>query len=311
MSTVACWLGDSAEDADWVRLLTPLLPGMTVRPLTDPGDPAAVRYAVAWAPPPGALAAFPNLRAVVSVGAGIDHLLRDPAFPRHLPILRTTGAQMVQRLQEYVALHVLAHHRRLADTDAQQARGEWRQFVTPPAWDRAVGVMGLGRIGAACAGALAGLGFAVRGWARSPRELPGVAVHAGAAGLASFLEGCEILVCLLPLTPATEGILNAGLFARLPRGAALVNAGRGRHLVDDDLLAALAAGQIGAATLDVFREEPLPPGHPFWRHPRIRVTPHLASYIDPATGAATVAANIRAFEETGTAPDLADAARGY
>ncbi|MCB6179091.1 glyoxylate/hydroxypyruvate reductase A [Rhodobacter sp. Har01] len=309
--SIVVYLGDDEETRDWVRLLTGLLPEFQVRDLDDPGDPAAVEYAVVWAPPEGAMARFPNLRAVVSVGAGVDHVLRDPLLPRHLPILRTTGPDMVQRLREYVALHVLAQHRDLAVTDAQQARGEWRQIVTPVAGQRRVGIMGLGQIARACAETLVALGFDVAGWSRTGTPVKDVTVFAGPEGLMPFLARSEILVGLLPLTPATRDILDARLFAALPRGARLINAGRGAHLVEADLLAALDSGQIGGATLDVFRTEPLPAGHPFWAHPKIRITPHVASYIDPQTGAAVIAGNIRQFHATGTSQAVADPERGY
>jgi len=310
MTSVGVWLGDRAEDQEWVELLTPLLPGIKVALMDEAGAPG-VDYAVVWAPPAGMLARHPDLRAVVSVGAGVDHVLKDPELPKHLPILRTTGPDMVQRLREYVALHVLAHHRGLMTTDAQQRRAEWKQLVTPVAGKRRVGVMGLGRIGAACAQTLAALGFDTLGWSRSRHEIDGVTTYAGEAGLEAFLSRAEILVCLLPLTDQTRDILNAALFARLPRGGAVINAGRGGHLVEADLGAALDGGQLSGATLDVFRAEPLAADHPFWRHPKVRVTPHVASYIDAATGASVVANSIRAFERDGTAPDVADANRGY
>jgi glyoxylate/hydroxypyruvate reductase A len=272
---------------------------------------AAVEYAVVWAPPAGGIARFANLKAVVSVGAGVDHVLRDPQLPRHLPILRTTGPDMVQRLREYVALHVLTHHRDLAVTDAFQARAHWQQIVTPVARKRRVGIMGMGQIARACAATLVSLGFDTAGWSRSGTAIEGVTAFAGPEGLAGFLARTEILVCLLPLTPATRDILNRDTFARLPKGARLINAARGGHLVEEDLLAALASGQIAAATLDVFRTEPLPPAHPFWKHPAIRVTPHIASYIDAETGASVIAGNIRQFERTGTCDAIADPERGY
>lgn len=309
--SVVVYLGDDEETQDWVDRLRRLLPGREVRPLEDPGPPEDVAYAVVWAPPPGAMARFPRLKAVVSVGAGIDHVLRDPELPRHLPILRTTGPEMVQRLREYIALHVLTHHRQLAVTDANQARGVWQQIVTPPAQRRRVGVMGLGHIGGQCALTIASLGFDVAGWSRSAKLLPAIETFAGPEGLAPFLARTEILVCLLPLTPETKDILNAQTFAALPGGAAIVNAGRGGHLVEADLLAALDGGHLSGATLDVFRTEPLPPDHPFWSHPKVRVTPHIASYIDPATGAGVVADNILRYEAEGTLPDMADGTRGY
>lgn len=309
--SIAVYLGDDAETRDWIALLARLLPEFEIRDFDDPGDPAAVEYAVVWAPPAGGIARFANLKAVVSVGAGVDHVLRDPLLPRHLPILRTTGPDMVQRLREYVALHVLAHHRDLAVTNAFQARAHWQQIVTPVARKRRVGIMGMGLIARACAATLVSLGFDTAGWSRSGTAVEGVTAFAGPEGLAEFLGRTEILVCLLPLTPATRDILNRETFARLPKGARLINAARGGHLVEEDLLAALASGQIAGATLDVFRTEPLPPEHPFWSHPAIRVTPHVASYIDAETGASVIAGNIRQFERTGTCAAIADPERGY
>ncbi|WP_118134676.1 glyoxylate/hydroxypyruvate reductase A [Oceanicella sp. SM1341] len=302
---------DAAETAEWRARLAALLPEYTVEPMLEARRPEAVRYAVVWQPGNGQLARFPGLRAIVSLGAGIDHVLADTALPAGVPIIRTVGRDLTQRMREYVALHVLRHHREMPALAAAQAAGRWEQIVPPPATARRVGVMGLGNLGAEAARSLAALGFDTAGWARSPREIEGVRCFAGAEGLSPFLARTEILVCLLPLTPETRDILNAELFARLPRGASLVNAGRGAHLVEDDLLAALASGQLSHATLDVFRQEPLPPGHPFWAHPGVTVTPHIASMIDPETGGRIVAANIRAFERDGTVPDLADAARGY
>lgn len=309
--SIVVYLGDPEETRDWISRLAGLLPEFDIRDFDDPGDRAAVEYAVVWAPPAGGIARFPNLKAVVSVGAGVDHVLRDPDLPKHLPILRTTGPEMIQRLREYVALHVLAHHRDLAVTDAFQARAHWQQIVTPVAGQRRVGIMGMGQIARACARTLVSLGFDTAGWSRSGTAAEGVTPYAGPDGLPEFLARSEILVCLLPLTPATRDILNAATFALLPKGARLINAGRGGHLVEADLLAVLDTGQLAGATLDVFRTEPLPPDHPFWRHPAIRVTPHVASYIDPATGAAVVAANIREFHRTGTCEAVADPERGY
>ncbi|MCC0064979.1 MAG: glyoxylate/hydroxypyruvate reductase A [Defluviimonas sp.] len=309
--SIVVYLGDAEETRDWIGLLSRLLPDHEIRDFDDPGDLSAVEYAVVWAPPQGGIARFAHLKAIVSIGAGVDHVLRDPDLPRHLPILRTTGPDMVQRLREYVALHVLAHHRALMVTDANQARGEWRQIVTPVAGRRRVGIMGLGNIASACARTLVGLGFDTAGWSRSGRAVEGVEVFAGAGGLAGFLARTEILVCLLPLTAETRDILDARLFAQLPEGARIINAGRGGHLVEDDLLAALGSGRIGGATLDVFRTEPLPADHPFWHHPKVRITPHIASMIDAETGASVIAANIRAFEATGTCEAMADPARGY
>lgn len=296
---------------DWARMLSGLLPGMTALSHEDVSDPASVLYAVVWSPPTGLIAGYPNLKAVVSLGAGIDHVLADVELPDHLPIIRTVGTDLTQRMKEFVALQVLLHHRRLPDFLAQQRAHVWDKLVTPPAPKRTVGVMGLGNIGAASARGLAGLGFDVRGWARSPRRLEGVTCYAGEAALDDFLNGCEILVCLLPLTEATRGILNAALFDKLAPGAVVVNLGRGPQLNEADLLAALDSGRLSGASLDVFEIEPLPEESPLWDHPKIVVTPHVASYIDAETGSRIVAANIKLFEAEGTVPDIADARRGY
>jgi len=238
-------------------------------------------------------------------------VLADEHLPLHVPIIRTVGTDLTQRMKEYVALHVLRHHRELPAIQANQARRRWDQIVVPPANERRVGVMGLGNLGAVAADLLKQIGFEVSGWSRSPKELPGIKCYSGSEGFGAFLDGTEILVCLLPLTESTRGILNADTFNRLKRGASIINAARGPHLVDSDLLEALHSGQIGSATLDVFHVEPLPASHPFWTNPKITVTPHVASLIDAPTGSKIVAKNIRTFHDTGTVADLADAKRGY
>jgi len=309
--TIVVSIPDARKTQWWIEQLQPLLPGWTIRSIDDPGDPLEVAYAVVWRPATGAFLPFPNLKAIVSLGAGIDHVLADRRLPRQVPIIRTVGTDLTQRMREYVALHVLRHHRDMPTIAANQRERMWKPLVQPPATQRRVGVMGRGNLGGTAAATLAALGFETLGWSRTKHRIEGVATHAGDDEFDAFLGRCEILVCLLPLTPATTGILDAGLFARLPRGASLINAGRGPHLNDDDLLAALESGQLSHATLDVFHIEPLPAEHPFWSHPRITVTPHIASLIDPATGSRIVAANIERFEATGTVDDLADTERGY
>ena len=295
----------------WCQMLRDLMPDWNVYPIDQVPDPDAVTYSVLWRPATGAMKPFRNLKAIVSLGAGIDHVLADEQLPIHVPIIRTVGTDLTQRMKEYVALHVLRHHRELPAIQANQARQLWEQIVVPPAPQRRVGVMGLGNLGAAAADLLKQIGFEVRGWSRSPKDLPGIQCFSGSEGFGAFLEGTEILVCLLPLTESTRGILNADTFNRLKRGASIVNAARGPHLVDSDLVDALNSGQISSATLDVFHVEPLPKTHPFWTNPKITVTPHVASLIDAPTGSKIVAKNIRTFQETGTVADLADAKRGY
>jgi len=300
-----------ARERWWLEHMQALLPEIDCRPWSDPGNPDDIEIAMVWKPPAGGLKHFSNLKLIVSIGAGIDHVLADPELPPDVPILRTTGEDLKIRMREYVLLHVLRLHRRLPEIESAQLRKEWLQLVNPPAHKRKVGVMGLGQLGGDCASTLTAVGFDVAGWSRRRKAIDGVSSFAGDAELNTFLARSEILVCLLPLTSETEGILNAELFERLPKGAALINAARGNHLVEEDLLTALDQGQIGGATLDVFRTEPLPTSSPLWDHPNVLVTPHVASLIDPVTGGRMIAANIRKFLSGNSLPDLVDLEQGY
>jgi glyoxylate/hydroxypyruvate reductase A len=304
-------LPDKEKTEWWCKMLEELLPDWPIYHIGQAPDPAAVGYAVVWRPDTGSMKPYANLKAIVSIGAGIDHVLADEYLPKGVPIIKTIGVDLTQRMKEYVALHVLRHHRDMPRIQAAQQAAKWDQFVVPPAPKRRVGVMGLGNLGAVAAQTLASLGFEVVGWSRTAKELEGVKTYAGEAEFGAFLEGTEILVNLLPLTRHTRGILNSNTFNRLARGASLVNAARGQHLVDNDLLSALDSEQISGATLDVFHIEPLPTDHPFWRHAKITVTPHISSMIDAPTGSKIIATNIRNFEKNGTVDDVADAKREY
>ena len=301
----------AAATARWRPLLARLMPQYEIRFWPEIGDPAAIEYVLVWQPEPGVLARLPNLKLIVGLGAGVDHLLRDPELPRHIPIMRLVDPYMTDAMSEFVALSVLRLHRQDLDYLAQQRAGEWRELEQKNAAERPVGILGFGTLGQEAGRKLKSLGFPVAGWSRSAKAVGGFATHAGAEGLDALIAGSEILVCLLPLTAATEGILNKALFARLPRGAGLVNAGRGGHLAEEDLIPALDAGQLSGAVLDVFREEPLPSGHPFWQHPRIIVTPHIAAETHPPTAAAIIGEAIRRFEAGQPVANLVDWARGY
>ena len=301
----------AAALARWRPHLPAAFPDYEISYWPEFGDPAAIDYALVWHPEPGLLASLPNLKLIVSLGAGIDHILRDPNLPAGVPILRLVDPHMTEAMCEYVALQVLRLHRQDIDYRLQQTAGEWRELHQKNAAERKVGILGFGTLGQAAGHTLRSLGFPVAGWSRSAKQVPGFATYAGPAGLDAMLATNDILVCLLPMTPETENILDARLFARLPRGAGLVNAGRGRHLVDADLLAALDSGQLSAAVLDVFRDEPLPPEHPFWRHPRIVVTPHVAADTNPPTAAPIIAAAIRNLEAGRPVANLVDPAQGY
>jgi glyoxylate/hydroxypyruvate reductase A len=300
-----------AATARWRPLLARLMPQHEIRFWPEIGDAAAIEYALVWQPEAGLLARLPNLKLIVGLGAGVDHLLRDSELPRHIPIMRLVDPYMTDAMSEFVVLQVLRLHRQDLDYLAQQHAREWRELEQKNAAERPVGILGFGTLGQDAGRKLKSLGFPVAGWSRSAKAVAGFETHAGAAGLNALVAGSEILVCLLPLTAATEGILNSSLFARLPHGAGLVNAGRGGHLVEADLIPALASGQLSGAVLDVFCEEPLRPDHPFWRHPRIIVTPHIAAETHPPTAAKIIGDAIRRFEAGQAVANRVDWARGY
>jgi glyoxylate/hydroxypyruvate reductase A len=252
---------------------------------------------------------------IVNLGAGADSLLVDPDLP-DVPIVRAAHPDLSMRVTEYVVLHTLRYHRRQALYDAQQRERVWRVHPQPAASDVSVGVMGLGVIGSEAARVLARIGFQVAGWSVSAKQIEGIEVFHGAEGLDPFLARTEILICLLPLTDATRGILNHKLFAKLERtgaagGAFLINAGRGGLQIDADILAALEDGTLAGATLDVFPEEPLPPGNPMWSHPKVTVTPHNAGDILPAFLVADVMQQIGRLERGEPLKNLVDRKRGY
>ena len=286
----------SANDSweNWSAYLSRDVPEIPMRHWDEPGNDAAVRFALVWNPPRGELRRrFPNLEYIFSLGAGVDALLDDPDLPHSVPVVRMVEEALVIGMTEYVALHVLRIHRQQREFESQQRAGEWRQIVTPLAPDRKVGLMGLGVLGSDAAAALTALRFSVASWTRTPKAVPGVHCFHGDDGLGPFLARTEILVALLPLTDDTRGILNADLFAQLPKGAGLINAGRGGLQVEADIITALDSNQLSEAVLDVFSTEPLPKDNPLWRHSRVTLTPHNAALTGSETGAREVAANLQ------------------
>lgn len=305
------FLSTTSKPAVWLGPLRTALPDDTIHLYPEVPDPAAIECAIVAVPPPGVLHGFPSLRLIQSLWVGVESLLTDTTLPPRVPLARLVDPGMTETMTESVLQHVLNAHRYYDDYREQQAAGVWRQIQQVRASARRVGLLGLGQLGAAGATALAGLGFAVAGWSRTPKALPGIATFSGADGFLPFLARTEILVCLLPLTAATRGILDARAFAALPRGATVINLARGGHVVDDDLLAALDAGQVGRAVLDVFNTEPLPPEHPYWRHPRVVVLPHIAAETDPQTAVAQVAENLRRLKAGEPLRNVVDRAAGY
>ena len=299
------------SEARWRPQIARLMPELEIRVWPQVGNRTDIDYALVWQPEPGLLASLPNLKLILSLGAGVDHILGDPQLPRDVPIVRLVDPYMTDAMSEYVVLQVLRLHRQDLGYRAQQEAAIWRELAQKNAAERRIGILGAGALGQDAGLKLRGLGFDIALWSRSAKIVDGLASGAGAAGLPALLRRSEILVCLLPLTAETEGILNMSTFALLPKGAALINAARGGHLIEEDLLAALASGQLSAAVLDVFREEPLRAGHPFWRHPRIVMTPHVAAATHPPTAAPIILDNIRRFEEGRPLLNRVNPAQGY
>lgn len=287
--------------APWLDRFRRFLPDRPIVATGDSYDPASILYAASWKHTPVSLAGLPNLRAIFSLGAGVDHLMGDPGLPE-VPILRVVDQDLTERMSEYVVMHCLMHLRRGWLYAERQRQGLWQdERDQPVARDVRVGIMGLGVLGQDAARKLALMGFDVAGWSRNPRELDGVPTFAGESGMTPFLARTDILVSLLPLTPATRGILDAGVFRGLARdgrlgGPILINAGRGGLQVEADILAALDDGTLAAATLDVFETEPLLSGSRLWTHPAVQITPHNAAMSDPDAVASAIAAQIRRHE---------------
>jgi glyoxylate/hydroxypyruvate reductase A len=308
---VLLYRSQSDAAALWLGELRKFIPDLEMRVFPEIGDVRDIDAALVWKPQPGLLASLPNLKLIVSLGAGVDHLLADATTPRHVPIARLVDPYMTEAMSEYVLTQVLRIHRQDFAYRAQQRERVWRERPQPNALERRVGVLGLGELGSDAARKLSVLGFEVAGWSRRERRLPGMESFHGADGLIALARRSDILVCLLPLTRETAGLLDARLVAAMPRGGAIVNAARGPHLVEADLLAALESGQLSAAVLDVFAEEPLPKDHPFWSHEKIIVTPHAAAATHAPTAAAGVAENLRRLGDGRPLINLIDAASGY
>jgi glyoxylate/hydroxypyruvate reductase len=302
--------GDAQRGAIWAEQFARNMPQLPFRIWPDAGDPAQVRFLAAWEPPPDIEEAFPNLEVLFSVGAGVDQFDMS-VLPANLPVVRMVEPGLTACMCEYVSWAVLSLHREMLLYLRQQQQCLWKEHPVRPASTRRVGVMGMGTLGRAALAQLRQLGFDCAGWSRSRRNDPGVRCYAGEAELSAFLAGTDILVCLLPLTPETRGVLSRRVFEALPHGAALVNVGRGGHLVEADLLAALESGQLSAAVLDVCEPEPLPQLHPFWDHPRIWLTPHVASATQAETAVQSLLDNLRRHAAGLPLAGLVDRSRGY
>jgi glyoxylate/hydroxypyruvate reductase len=293
-----------------------LLPSHKIVMLDEPFDRESVRYALSWRHPPGALKDLPNLRVILSLGAGVDHLFADPALPDK-PIVRVVDPDLTNRMSEWVVMHALVHLRQLRRYERQQAERVWEDDDTQPkASDVQIGVLGLGVMGKDAVAKLKALSFKVAGWSASPKSLPDVTCFSGAAALKSLLAQTDMLVVLLPLTETTRGIINASLLSQLNQGGSLggpilINAGRGGLQVEADILAALDSGALKGASLDVFEHEPLRKDSRLWAHPAVYLSPHNAAISSPKAIAALVARQIEAYEHGEPLDHVVDRRRGY
>lgn len=310
MRPVFAYKADPARGRQWAEVFAREAPDLQFRLWHEVDDGADVRFLAAWEPPADLATRCPNLRLLFSTGAGVDQFDL-AALPPELPIVRMVEPGIVNGMVEYVTHAVLDLHRDMPAYRRAQQQRQWQPIPVRPAGERRVGVLGLGSLGRAVLDKLVLFGFDCAGWSRSRQVVPGVACHAGPQDLQAFLARSDIVVCLLPLTEETRGFLNAALFVRCLRGASLVHVGRGPQLVAADLLQALDEGHLAEAVLDVTDPEPLPPEHALWSHPRVRLTPHIASMTQPESAARVAIDNLRRHARGEPLVGLVDRARGY
>ncbi|MNK65624.1 Glyoxylate/hydroxypyruvate reductase A [compost metagenome] len=301
---------DPVRGEQWKRLFAEHAPDIEWRAWPDIGDPKDIRYLAAWQAPDDLETLLPNLQVLFALSAGVDQLDLD-RLPTTLPVVRLLDPSITRGMCEYASFAVLSLHRDMLRYRQQQMARCWQAHLLQPAAKRRVGVMGLGTQAQQILATLQTFGFDLSGWARSEHRIAGVDCFAGAEQLPAFLGRCDIVVCVLPLTEETKGILNRQLFQHLPNGAALVNMGRGGHLIEEDLLEALASGQLSAAVLDVLQQEPAAPDHPFWHHPQILLTPHIAAMTQPESAFSVLLENIRRHQRGESMLGQVDRERSY
>ncbi|MDA0340806.1 MAG: glyoxylate/hydroxypyruvate reductase A [Proteobacteria bacterium] len=273
---------------EWGAALKERIPDLDFRVWPDVGDPKDIEFALLWALPPGSLVAMTNLRCICSLGQGVDHVFLDPDLPPGAKVMRLVDPWMARAMSEWMLLNILRFHRQGPEYQELERQRVWKVLPAPETSERRVGVLGLGALGGDTASKVAALGFDVAGWSRTQKLIGSVESFHGEDQLEAFLNRTDILCCLLPLTPDTAGIIHVDTLAALPKGAFVINAGRGQHVVDEDLLAALDSGHIAGAALDVFHQEPLPPEHPYWAHPKVQVWPHVSAQSNADSAAAQV-----------------------
>ncbi|MYM85891.1 glyoxylate/hydroxypyruvate reductase A [Rugamonas sp. FT82W] len=296
----------------WIKDFAKYLPEAEVE-IWHAGEKCeACDYAVVWSPPEAMLPDLAQVKAIFVTGAGVDALLKfSDALPPHIPIIRLEDAGMALQMAEYVTYSVLRYFRRFDEYETQARAGQWLPLPQHPKEDFSVGVLGMGVLGTRVLQALAPFGFPLRGWSRGEKSMPGVQCFHGADGLDTFLRGTRVLVCMLPLTPETNNLVNRTNMCKLPQGSYLINVARGAHLAEPDLLTLIKSGHIAAATLDVFRNEPLPAQHPFWQEPRITITPHISALTLRRESVQQITEKIRKTAQGETVAGVVDRKRGY
>ena len=295
----------------WQRALNEKRPGLEVQVHPEVKNKEEIEFALAWSHPAGAFKEYPNLKCVASMGAGVDHILIDPDLPETITITKLEDPNLTRDMGAFVVALVMNHVRGLFDYKESKQKHLWKRQRYQIPEETTIGIMGLGVLGSYAAAQLLKLDFNVIGWARSGKNLAGVEVFAGAEELDAFLAKSAILVCLLPLTPETEDILNKDTLQKLPENAYVINVARGKHIVDQDLIELIDKGHLAGASLDVFREEPLPEDHAFWHHPKINITPHIASITDPASAVNQILENYDRLQKNEPLKNIVSQEKGY
>jgi glyoxylate/hydroxypyruvate reductase A len=310
MAQAIAYISRDTDGVHWKKVLEAGLGPLDFRRLDSLGDKADIEVALAWKPASGLLASFPNLKLIISLGMGVDHLLSDDKLP-DVPITRIMDDGLIGQMSEYALYWALRHHRDIDKYAASQRAKQWKVEDFVDTIHRRIVILGLGTIGQDTAKKFAALGFPTAGWSRTAKSLPGIKTFHGADGFTRLLTESDILVNVLPLTRETRGILDAKAFAALPKGAYVINMARGGHVVDEALLAALDSGHLSGAALDVFNQEPLPAEHPYWTHPKVHVTPHIAGATNPRTASPGVIENIKRLRSGGELMHCIDPKTGY
>src|SRR5882757_5693027 len=311
MAQAIAYISRDTDGVLWKKVLGAGLGPLDFRRLDSLGDKADIEVALAWKPASGLLASFPNLKLIISLGMGVDHLLSDDKLPAGVPITRIMDNGLIGQMSEYALYWALRHHRDIDKYAASQRAKQWKVEDFVDTIHRRIGILGLGTIGQDTAKKFAALGFPTAGWSRTAKSLTGIKTFHGTDGFKRLLAESDILVNVLPLTRETRGILDAKAFAALPKGAYVINMARGGHVVDEALLAALDSGHLSGAALDVFNQGPLPAEHPYWTHPKVHVTPHIAGATNPRTASPGVIENIKRVRAGKPLLYAVDPASGY